>query len=412
MAMAQNNMLLDGNDNSSRTSGGPLGFEAQGVKPPVDAVGEFKVVTYNMSAEYGYRSGAKVLVSTKSGTNDFHGSVYEFLRNEKLDGTNFFANRSGASKPTYRQNQYGATLGGPVIKNRTFFFGSYQGTRIRTGQTYISSVPSQDIIQNGNFSQQPAQRRNIFDPLTQTGTGSAMKRTQFPNNIIPKSRWDPVSPAVAALYPKANIATVGEHAPNNYYFGPSDSDDADQYDFRGDHNLSAKHRFFARYSLRDQYRYENGILPYPATGGLGQTVVLRGHNIASSLQSMLTPTLYNEVRYGFSQFDTKFDIPYTENLNKQFGIKNAPGDSFGDGEVLWHDAVQPSGFTEVGARSFWPNRNNLANWMITEAMTWQKGKHTLKFGGEFRRLNVYRNAARYRRGQWAFNGQYTAEFQT
>ncbi len=410
MAMAQNNVLLDGNDNSSRTSGGPLGFEAQGVKPPVDAVAEFKVVTNNMSAEYGYRSGAKVLVSTKSGTNAFHGSVYEFLRNEKLDGTNFFANRSGAAKPTYRQNQYGATFGGPAIRNKTFFFGSYQGTRIRTGRTYIASVPSQDIILNGDFSKQPAQRRNVFDPLTQTGAAAAMVRLPFANNIIPQSRWDPVSKAVAAIYPKSNIVSVGEHAPNNYYYGPSDSDDADQYDFRVDHNLSEKHRFFARYSLRDQFRAENGTLPYPATGGQGQTVVLKGHNLASSLQSMITPTVFNEIRYGYSQFDTKFDIPFTENLNKQFGIKNAPGDSFGDGEDYGMTRFSPGGFAEVGARSFWPNTNNLTNWMVSNAMTWQKGKHTLKFGGEYRHLNVFRNAARYRRGQWAFNGQYTSQF--
>ncbi|MEZ5391697.1 MAG: carboxypeptidase regulatory-like domain-containing protein [Bryobacterales bacterium] len=152
--VAQNNILLDGNDNSSRNSGGALGFQSQAVKPPVDAVSEFKVVTNNMSAEYGYRAGAKVLVSTKSGTNQFHGSLYEFLRNEKLDGTNFFANRAGAKKPTYRQNQYGGTIGGPIVKNKTFFFFSYQGTRIRLGQSFISTVPSLDVL-NGDFSQQP-----------------------------------------------------------------------------------------------------------------------------------------------------------------------------------------------------------------------------------------------------------------
>jgi hypothetical protein len=409
MAMAQNNVLLDGNDNSSRTSGGPLGFEAQAVKPPVDALSEFKVVTNNMSAEYGYRSGAKVLVSTKSGTNDFHGSAYEFLRNEKLDGTNFFANRSGAKKPTYRQNQFGGTFGGPIIRNRTFFFGSYQGTRIRTGQTYISTVPSRNIIERGNFSQEPVQRRNIFDPATQTGTGAAARRLAFPGNIIPASRWDPVTRAVAQLYPASNIAGVSDNAPNNYFFGPSDSDDADQYDFRGDHNINSNHRFFARYSQRDQFRAENGTLPFPATGGQGQTVVLKGYNLASSLSSTLKPTLFNELRYGYSQFDTKFDIPFTENLNKQFGIKNAPGDSFGDGEDYGMTRFSPSGFAEVGARSFWPNTNNLTNWMVSNGTTWMRGKHTIKFGGEFRHLNVFRNASRFRRGQWAFNGNFTTE---
>ncbi|MGH9340037.1 MAG: carboxypeptidase regulatory-like domain-containing protein, partial [Acidobacteriota bacterium] len=130
---AQNNVLLDGADNSSQTSGGPLGFEAQAVKPPVDAVSEFKVITNNTSAEHGYRMGAKVLVSTKSGTNDFHGSLYEFHRNDVLGANNFFANKAGAEKPKYIRNQFGATFGGPIVENKTFFFASYQGTRIRRG---------------------------------------------------------------------------------------------------------------------------------------------------------------------------------------------------------------------------------------------------------------------------------------
>ena len=142
MAAAQTNVLLDGADNSSRNSGGPLGFQAQATKPSVDAVAEFKVVTNNMSAEYGYRMGAKVIVSTKSGTNRFHGSVFEFLRNDKLDGTNFFANRSGSKKPSLRRNQFGATFGGPIIKNKMFGFFSWQSTRERLGQSFTSSVPS------------------------------------------------------------------------------------------------------------------------------------------------------------------------------------------------------------------------------------------------------------------------------
>jgi len=129
----QNNVLLDGADNSSRASGGPLGFEAQAVKPPVDALSEFKVLTNNTSAEFGYSTGAKVLVTTKGGTNQFHGSLYEFLRNDAFDATNFFANRSGAKKPVFKQNQFGGTVGGPILKNRAFFFFSYQGTRRRIG---------------------------------------------------------------------------------------------------------------------------------------------------------------------------------------------------------------------------------------------------------------------------------------
>jgi hypothetical protein len=212
MHAAQNNILLDGSDNSSRNSGGALGFQAQAVKPSVDSVGEFKVVTNNTSAEYGYRMGAKVIVSTRSGSNDLHGTLFEFLRNDKLDATNFFANRSGAEKPTYRLNQFGGTLGGPILKNKMFFFGSVQATRIRLGRSFVSTVPSPSV-QDGNFSNQPNPTREIFDPLTYDS--ATRRRMAFPNFTIPKSRFDPVSAAVLPLYPRPNIPGR-ENLPNNF----------------------------------------------------------------------------------------------------------------------------------------------------------------------------------------------------
>jgi hypothetical protein len=407
MNVAQNNILLDGNDNSSRNSGGALGFQSQAVKPPVDAVAEFKVVTNNMGAEYGYRAGAKVLVTTKSGTNNFHGSVYEFLRNDKLDGTNFFANRSGAGKPTYRQNQFGATIGGPIIRNRTFFFFSYQGTRIRLGQSFISSVPSLDVL-NGDFSSQPQQRRNIYDPLTLSGTGASATRQQFPNNRIPADRFDQVALGIAKLYPAPNIQGRN-HLPNNFFFSPSDSDDADQYDMRFDHNFSDKHRFFARYSIRDQFVFQNGILPEPAIGGTGQTVDLLGHNWAASLNSALSPTLFNELRFGYTYFPTLFDIPIQENLNSQFGIKGAFGDTLNDGKDNGYALFVPAGFAQVGPRGFWPNFNDLNNLMIADNLSIVKGAHSIKFGGELRNTEIFREAQRHRRGRFDFSGVYTSQ---
>ncbi|MEX2260561.1 MAG: carboxypeptidase regulatory-like domain-containing protein [Bryobacteraceae bacterium] len=409
MQIAQNNVLLDGNDNSSRTSGGPLGFEAQAVKPPVDAVSEFKVVTNNMSAEYGFRAGAKVLVTTRSGTNEFHGSAYEFLRNDKFDGTNFFANRSGAPKPSYRQNQYGGTLGGPIIPNRTFFFSSFQGTNIRLGRSYIQSVPSRDIVERADFSQQPAVRRNIFDPQTLSGSGAQAARLPFAGNVVPSSRFDPVSRTMIGLYPTSNIPGR-DNLPDNYFFSPSDADNAYQYDFRVDHNLTDSHRLFARYSIRDQFRNEPGVLPFPATGGLGQTIDLLAHNITASLSSTLSPRAFNELRFGFSKFDTRFDILDTENLNKVYGILNAPGDTFGDGLDHGSARFTPGGFAEVGSRSFWPNINNLANYMLTNTTLLQRGRHTIKFGGEGRRINIFRDASRFRRGQFSFDGRFTSQF--
>jgi hypothetical protein len=404
----QNNVLLDGADNSSRGSGGPLGFEAQAVKPPVDAVGEFKVLTNNTSAEFGYSTGAKVIVTTKGGTNEFHGSLYEFLRNDKFDATNFFANRAGAQKPVFKQNQFGGVIGGPVIRNKAFFFFSYQGTRLREGQTFTSTVPSRDIKERGDFSKQPAIRRNVYDPATLTGAGATASKQQFPGNLIPLSRWDPVAAAIIKLYPDPNIAGR-ENDTLNYFFSPSRKDDADQYDLRGDYNFSEKQRFYARYSKRNQNKLDPGPLPLTADGGLWTTTVLPGHNIAANLNSAFGSTTTNELRFGYTYFPTRFDIPYTENLNPQFGIKNAPGDKFGDGLDHGWARFTPSGYAEIGARSFWPNLNTLNNLTLANTFAWQRGNHTLKFGGEYRRVQIFREAQRFRRGQMAFNGVYTSE---
>src|SRR5215471_4607325 len=146
---AQTNISLDGIDNSSRLSGGILGNEAQVVTPSIDSVAEFKVVTNNNSAEYGFRLGGTVIVSTKSGANQLHGSLYEFLRNDKMDGANFFA--VGRPKPEYRQNQFGGGAGGRIIKDRTFFFLSYEGTRIRSGLSFTTTVPIA-ALRTGNFT--------------------------------------------------------------------------------------------------------------------------------------------------------------------------------------------------------------------------------------------------------------------
>ncbi|MFN7926861.1 MAG: carboxypeptidase regulatory-like domain-containing protein [Blastocatellia bacterium] len=404
----QNNVLLDGADNSSRASGGPLGFEAQAVKPPVDAVGEFKVLTNNTSAEFGYSTGAKVLVTTKSGTNQFHGSLYEFLRNDKFDATNFFANRAGAAKPVFKQNQFGGTIGGPVIKNKAFFFFSYQGTRRRVGQTFTSTVPSRDIKERGDFSKQPSVRRDIYDPNTLTGTGATATKTQFAGNILPLNRWDPVAAAIIKLYPDPNIAGR-ENDTNNYFYSPSAKDDANQYDVRGDYNFSDNQRFYARYSKRNQNKLDPGPLPLPADGGLWTTTVLPGHNIAANLNSTFSPTKTNEVRFGYTYFPTRFDIPYDKNLNADYGIKNAPGDKFGDGLDHGWSRFTPSGYAEIGARSFWPNINNLDNLTLADTFAWQLNNHTVRFGGEYRRVQVFREAQRFRRGNFTFSGVYTAQ---
>ena len=404
----QTNVLLDGVDNSSRASGGPLGFQAQAVKPAIDAIAEFKVVTNNNAAEYGYRMGGKVLVSTRSGTNQLHGSAYEFLRNDKLDGTNFFANRSGSKKPTLRQNQFGGTVGGPVIRNRTFYFFSFQGTRISRGKSFTSTVPGA-LARSGDFSREGVNRDRVFDPASTRGAGADAVRTQFPNNTVPASRFDPVAARITERYPLPNIPGR-DNLPNNFFFSPSDKDRANQYDIKVDHNFSERDRAFFRWSIRRDFKLQNGLLPLSAFGGgLGQTVDLPADNWVGSWTRTITPAIYNEARFGFTHYPTRFDILDGKNLNKEFGVKGAPGDGFTDGLDHGLARFSPTGYGEIGSRSFWPNRNWMDNLQFNDNVLIQKGSHALKAGVEFRRLDIFREAQRYRRGRFAFSKVYTAE---
>ncbi len=404
MHAAQTNVLLDGADNSSRNSGGALGFQNQATKPSVDAVAEFKVVTNNMSAEYGYRMGAKVIVNTKSGTNELHGSAYEFLRNDKLDGTNFFANRAGAKKPTLRRNQFGATLGGPFVKNKLFGFFSWQSTLDRTGRSFTSSVPTL-AARGGDFSNEPAPNREIYDPLTLAGG----VRQPFPGFVIPASRFDPVAKRIVELYPEPNIGGP-ENTRNNFFFSPSKKIDSHQYDMKVDWNISNSTRAFGRYSIRDEFVDDPGPLPLPAVGGTGQTIDLPGQNWAAALTSSLGPTMFNELRFGYTHFPTKFDIPIQEPLNEKFGIKGAPGDALNDGLNHGFALFIPSGgFAQVGPRGFWPNINKLDNLQLGDSFSIIKNRHTLKFGVEYRRTDMPRSPSRHRRGRFNFSGVYTAQ---
>ncbi len=390
----QTNILLDGIDNNSRASGGQLGFEAQAVTPSIDSVAEFKVVTNNNSAEYGFRMGGTVIVSTKPGGNQFHGSLYEFLRNDKLDGTNFFA--VGRPKPPLRMNQFGGTLGGPVIRNRSFFFASYEGTRIRLGQSNISTVPAQ-AFKDGDFRGV----KPLFDPRSTRQEAGNYVRDPFPENRIPAARFDPVSVKAVALYPVSNRGGLV----NNYFFSAPKQDDTDQVDVRGDHNFTDRYRFFARYSRRKYDSVAPGPLPLPADGGLWSTTTLTSHSLVAALNQTLSARMNNELRFGFTPTHSTLDIPWTENMNAKLGVKGLP--DLGDDNQRGSTRFTPSAYVELGARSFWPNRNNLEMLQFFDNLLMTRGRHALKMGVEFRREELFRRAARFSRGQMAFDGSFT-----
>src|SRR4051794_22498542 len=231
-----NQVLLDGIDNTEMIS------QTFIVRPAVEGIQEFKVLTNNAGAEYGRTIGAVVVVTTKSGGNQFHGSLFEFLRNDRLDARNFFARRDGP-KPPFKLNQYGASLGGPVIKNRTFFFANYEGYREVFGDTQVVTVPVAQI-RAGDFRGVVA--NGIYDPATATPNpaGGAVIRTRFPNDTIPQSRFDAIGAGLVNLWPLPQRAGLA----NNWVANPIKRSTVHRGDGRLDHQLSSMDSLFFRYS--------------------------------------------------------------------------------------------------------------------------------------------------------------------
>ena len=246
-----NNYMLDGVDNNETW------LQTVVVFPSVDALDEFKLQTSTYSAEFGRSLGGVVNLQIKSGTNQLRGWGFEFHRDDAFDANNFFNNRAGREKPDFKQNQFGGTVGGPVFKDKTFFFADYQGHRETQGQTFLSTVPTL-AMRGGDFSQL---NRVIYDPLT---------GQPFPGNVIPGDRIDTVARNILTqLYPEPN--TTGSRQANgqvidNYLINPIKERQDNQFDVKVDHNLTTANRFFTRYSFEKTHRIQPATLPHGDAG--------------------------------------------------------------------------------------------------------------------------------------------------
>ncbi len=392
----QMNILLDGVMNNTTFGGGEIGYQAQAVEPAVDAVNQFEVVTNNNSAEYGVRMGGTVIATIKSGANQFHGDAWEFLRNTDLNAATFFA--STEPKPPLEQNQFGGTFGGPIKKDKAFFFGSYQGTRIHNSPADVSTLPTA-AMRAGNF----AGLSTIYDPATTAASGSTYVRTAFTNNAIPSTRFDPVAGNVIALYPLPNIPGAGNI--NNYYFAGKGYDDSDEVDSRLDYNFSSSERLYARYSHRSEGAVDAGSLPQPADGGSWETLTVVAHNGAVGLTSTIKPTLVNDFVAGLTLFPTLLNDPETQGYDAQLGIKGVPplGAANDTGMTLF----DPTGYAEDGSQNFWPNWNNMDSEQFSDTLLYSHGRHTMKAGFAYTRYGADRIATRYSRGLMTFVGYFT-----
>ena len=389
----QNSYQVDGADNNNYIFGVDTNT-TQALRPSVDAIQEFKVETANYSAEYGRAAGGVISVAIKSGTNNLHGSAFEFLRNDKLDAANFFANRNRLRKPPLRYNQFGGTVGGPVWKDHTFFFFSYQGTRIRSSDTAVVTVPTADQ-RRGIFG-----TTNIFDP----GNVVNGARAQFENNTIPVSRMDPVGLKLAALYPNPNQPG----AVNNYASIQRQTDDANQYDVRGDHSFDPAHKVFARYSRSDRGRIRSSIFAAPGNGGAFATQPLnqmpQAWSVAGGYTWVVSASAVNELRINYTKNNSEQLALAPKSLYEEFGIKGVP--AF-DG-LTGLPTINVTNYTGLGDRTFAPNPKQAKMFQISDGFSLTKGEHGMKFGGEFWQLLGYAGTSNTARGSLTFNGQFTS----
>jgi len=400
----ENNFLLDGVDNNAYL-GDVLNFSAYVIQPSIDAIGEFKVETNSYSAEFGRGNGAIMNAVIKSGTNRFHGEALEFIRNDKFDGKNAF---DLFGRRQYQQNQFGANLGGPIIKGRTFFFADYEGLRIRQALPTLALIPTPQQL-SGNFSSflnlssqiagvvdcsgNPTFTGEMFNPrLTQAFAGNptgfcgvpiAVNGTGVPTNMFPATGPSAIAtPAanLAALFPAPNISFEG----NNFLVDPKKSLNQNNFDIRIDHRFTDKDNFFARFSYEDQPLF----VPGPFTTVLDGGGFVAGHqdnsyrSVAISELHTFTPNLLNEVRLGYSRVNSQRSEPNANtNVAAQIGI---PGVPFTPGfgglpSMCFFD------YACIGTNDFLPAIEKQNSFVINENLTWTHGRHSVKFGTELRR---------------------------
>lgn len=398
----QNNILIEGMNNMENHNGNGIL-----IYPSVDAIGEFRVESSAVDAQSGRGAGATVNVVYKSGTKEFHGGLYEFLRNEKLDAKNFFASPT-APNPPFKMNQFGAFLGGPLIPGRsdprTFFFADYEGNRTRQSQTLLSTIPDQ-AVRNGDFSNHP---RRIYDPLTQRPQAENFARTQFPNNQIPLVRQDQVGLNLLEYFPTPNR---GPSINNNFLGTPLRSNVGDKIDAKIDHVFSSRDTFFGRYSWSDDTLEEPSFLGFPGVGngpGVPGPAQQPVNQIVLSETHTFSPTLVNEARAGWTRLNLRqFPQTYGSNLSLEAGVPgaNVPGDEFTSGLSIFTF----EGFRALGDNGFAPAIVVSDNIQYSDNLSYIKGRHTFKFGGEFQRRRYNALQSNVFRGSMAFSNGYSRD---
>jgi hypothetical protein len=347
--------------------------------PMVDSVEEFKVITNNYAAEYGRSVGGVFTAVTKSGTNQYRGTLFEFFRNDAMDARNFFA----LGKAPLRYNQFGGTLGGPIRRDKTHFFVGLEATRVRQGQTIIQTVPT-PANRRGDFSTlvdiqgRPLPLYNPSTTRVGPGGGNSRVRDPFPNNIIPASAFDPVATKAVAYYPDPNVAGNLAGA-NNYNVNIAPGRTQYHGTLRVDHSLSGRDKLFARYINQYNLLPQLSTFPEPAASGAGgttRTVENTAQTLSGSWIRTVSPSTVNDLKA--SWLKQKRDIFHASiggNWPAKLGLRNVPDRSF--------PIFRPQGYTLLGAPNAFRAQRGPA-YQFIDTLTRSSGRHTWKFGFEYR----------------------------
>jgi hypothetical protein len=351
--------------------------------PPVDSTQEFRVQTNTFSAEFGRTSGAVVSMSIKSGTNQFHGTAYDFLRNTVLNANNFFQNRAGNARPALVQNQYGLSVGGPIKRDKTFFFVNWEDYRNRNGAPSITTVPTL-LERQGNFSQTRNSAGNVIlvaDASTtrQLADGSYV-RDLFPNNIVPSSRFSKVAANVASIYPVPNSQGNPITNVNNYSTVGGGGTDEHQIVNKIDHNLSSRWKLFGTYSRIWANQFNIDPLGYSVN--LTRKATYARTHITAAATAVFSPGLIGEFHTGFARLDNP-SVPYALGYDiTQLGFPKALADAT---QIKSFPAFNVGGLVSVGSSgSAGLTLVDLNSWGQRASMTWVKSTHTIKFGADYR----------------------------
>jgi hypothetical protein len=363
----QNNFLLDGVDNNS-ISENVQELTTQVSRPSVDAIQEFKVVTSPYSAEYGRSPGAAISVSTKSGTNSFHGTGYEYFRNDAMDTIDYFSQQAGATKPSNSQNQFGGNLGGPIVPTKAFFFGDYEGTRITKGAVRITNVPTMDQ-RNGIFT------TTVKDPVT---------GLPFANNTIPQSRIDPVAASILGMVPAPNQAGA-----NNFYRAGDLLDNADRLLTRVDLKPGANDSVFGRYIYSNRTRQIpgafGGILDGTGTSAFGNQTI-KTNAFVGGWTKVLSSSTVNEFRLSWSRSTSDaVQQPFGQTAPPSATIPGSvtnPIVAGGLPGISITGLFGGSGLGRLGSPDFLPKFQHTNQFEFIDSLSWIRAAHTVKVGAD------------------------------